>query len=224
MDFTNSGTILKEFYSNKVFEGKFDEDIKYLENAFVDINRIWFNNFNQIEEVKFLMIAEAPLWGEKNKYIYNPNTNNSQFFYRSDLEDVLKKPISDKKEFIKICNEMGLLIVDISPFALNLENTAINYRKNKNNSQKLTEKEYRQLVSLTIPTYFAEKIKAVSKKKSKDIKVFFRYSRVKNSFEDLIAKELINQNIIIKDVHSIGDISKRGSGINKDELGKMILK
>jgi len=70
---------------------------------------------SQIESVNYLMLAEAPLWGETKKYIYNPDINNSQFFYRSDLEDILNKHIADKKEFIQVCNEIGLLIVDISP-------------------------------------------------------------------------------------------------------------
>ncbi len=115
------------------------------------------------------------------KYIYNPNTNNLQFFYRSDLGNILNRCIQDKSAFIKVCNEIGLLVVDISPFPLNPDNTAINYRK-------LTNNEYRQLVSLTMPRYFEQKIKAVAEKKSTKIKTFFRYGRVKNAFKTSFQK------------------------------------
>src|SRR5690606_24041677 len=100
--------------------------------AFHEINTIWFRNLEQIRKVNYLMLAEAPLWGECKKYIYNPEINHSQFFYRSDLEDVLNEPIPDKRAFINACNEIGLLVMDISPFALNAKNTRINYRRSEN--------------------------------------------------------------------------------------------
>lgn len=59
------------------------------EPAFFEINKIWIENLNLIKNVNFIMIAEAPLWGMTKKYIYNPEVNNSQFFYRSDLGDII---------------------------------------------------------------------------------------------------------------------------------------
>jgi len=171
-------------------------------------------NLGEIEKVNYLMIAEAPLWGKVKKYIYNPEINNSQFFYRSDLGDILGKHIPDKQTFIKVCNEIGLLIVDISPFPLNPNDTSINYRD-------LTKSQYREMVSLTIPTYFERKITAIGNKKSKNIKVFFRYGRVKENFQDLIAKVLVS-NKYIKTSNEIEDISKNGGGIDKTKLGKII--
>lgn len=214
MNYSDNKIFLKTFYDQSGISSKFNKDSIYLEKAFNDIYKIWIENLNQIKVVNYLMIAEAPLWGHLKKYIYNPNTNNSQFFYRNDLGDILKKHISDKKEFIKVCNEIGLLVVDISPFPLNPNDTAINYRT-------LTTTQYRQLVSLTIPTFFEKKIKAVAKKKSKNIKSFFRYARVKNNFEDLISKVLID-NKIIKTQNEIGDISQNGGGIDKTKFQQII--
>ena len=74
---------------------------------------------------------------------------------------------------------------------------------------------------MTIPTYFEEKIKIVNSKKSKDIKVFFRYARVREAFQDLIAKVLID-NKFIKSINEIGDISQNGGGIDKQKLQKII--
>lgn len=221
MNYSDNKKILKSFYDQNGLLSKFEKDSIYLEEAFNDIYRIWLDNFNQIESVNYLMLAEAPLWGEAKKYIYNPDINNSQFFYRSDLEDILNKHIADKKEFIQVCNEIGLLVVDISPIPLNSKDTKINYRKSENGSKKLNKNQYKQLVNLTIPTFFEKKIKLVADKKSANIKTFFRYARVKNSFESIVSRVLID-NKIIKTQNDIGDISKKGGGIDKTRLKQII--
>jgi hypothetical protein len=214
MNYSDNKNFLKTFYDQNGLSSKFDKDSIYLEKAFNEIYKIWLDNLNQIKTINYLMIAEAPLWGKIKKYIYNPEINNSQFFYRSDLGDILNKHIANKTDFIKVCNEIGLLVVDISPFPLNPIDTAINYRS-------LTTTKYRQLVSLTIPTFFEKKIQAIAQKKSTNIKTFFRYARVKNNFEDLISKVLID-NKIIKTQNEIDDISQNGGGIDKTKLEQII--
>jgi hypothetical protein len=166
MNYTDNKQVLKVFYDRNGLSAIFDKDNVYLERAFSDIDRIWLENFDKIGTINFLMIAEAPLWGQAKKYIYNLDINNSQFFYRSDLGDILHRHISDKRDFVKVCNEIGLIVTDISPFPFNSRDTAINYRG-------LITLQYRQLVSLTIPTFFEKKIKAINEKKSKEIKTFF---------------------------------------------------
>jgi hypothetical protein len=198
MEYGKSREILKEFYTQKGLIANFEKDNKYLENAFNKITKIWFDNFVKIREVKYLMIAEAPLWGKKESYIYNPDTPNTQFFHKSDLEHVLNSvPILDKRDFINRCNEIGLLIIDISPFAFNSEDTMINYRlKSRNNPYGMTKNEYRQLIKDTIPTFFEDRIKSVAQRKSDKIKVFFRYARVKDIFQDIITNTLIDHDLI----------------------------
>jgi hypothetical protein len=77
------------------------------------------------------------------------------------------------------------------------------------------------LVSQTIPTFFDLKIKAIKAKQSKSIKTFFRYARVKNNFQDLISKVLIDNNII-KSENEIGDISQNGGGVDKTKLRQIL--
>lgn len=214
MEYCKNETILKDFYLKNGLTSRFDNDNLYLENAFNEINRIWTENLNEIEKVNFVLIAEAPLWGQTRKYIYNPAINNSQFFYRSDLSDILNIQIANKLEFLKILNKIGLVVVDISPFPLNPKNTAINYRD-------LSTNQYRQLVSLTLPYFFEEKIKAISIKKSDNCKVFFRYTRVKNTFEDLIIKTLVDHKMV-RTKDEISDISQNGGGINRAKLGEIL--
>ena len=106
MNYVENKIFLKTFYDQNGLSDKFAKDSIYLEKAFNEIDKIWLNNLSQIKVVNYLMLAEAPLWGKDKKYIYNPEINNSQFFYRSDLGDLLKKHISDKKDFIKTCSNI----------------------------------------------------------------------------------------------------------------------
>lgn len=221
LEYNENKQIIESFYGSLGLSNEFKKDNIYLENAFNEINKIWIKNFKNIDKVKYLLIAEAPLWGQNKKYIYNPKTNNSQFFYRSDLETILNIQITDKKEFIKTCENIGLLVVDISPFPLNTKDTKINYGKNTVGSKKLTKKEYKDLVIQTMPTFFERKINSISQKKFSDIKVFFRYARVKNAFQDLISDALI-ENGLIKKQEDIGDISQTGGGIDRMKLKNII--
>jgi len=221
LEYNENKQIIESFYDSLGLAYEFEKDNIYLEGAFNEINEIWIENFNNIDKVKYLLIAEAPLWGQKKKYIYNSRTKNTQFFYRSDLEKILNIQITDKKEFIKTCKKIGLVVVDISPFPLNTKDTKINYGKNKDGSKKLTKKEYKELVRLTMPTFFERKIRLVGQKKFSDIKVFFRYARVKNAFQDLISDVLI-KNGLIKKQEDVGNISQTGGGIDRMKLKKII--
>jgi hypothetical protein len=212
--------IIREFYeANKLDPLK--NDYEYLEKSFKGINLLWLCNYRKIKEVKYLMIAEAPLWGTDEKYIYNPKTENSQFFYRNDLGEILNKEITTKSEFIDTCNQIGLLIVDISPYPLNQKDTVINYRRTENGSRRLTTKEYRYLVQRTIDSYFRVKIELIKRKKSDNVKVFFRYSRVKDSFTDIVSS-ILEENKLLQSPNDLMDISQNGGGISKLKLCKIL--
>lgn len=221
INYNDNKLIIKSFYTNLGLADEFEKDNVYLENAFNEIKNIWFQNFNKIDKINYLLIAESPLWGRNKKYIYNPDTNNSQFFYRSDLEQIFDFKIKDKRDFIKICNEIGLLVVDISPFPLNTKDTRINYARNENGSTKISKNKYKELVRLTLPSFFDKKIKLVGQKKHPEIKVFFRYTRVQNAFQDLISDSLI-ENGLIKDQKDIKEIAQRGGGIDRTKLREIV--
>jgi hypothetical protein len=221
LKFEGNKEILRNFYKKNGLENFIKNDIDYLEKAFNEIYELWRINYDQIKEIRYIMIAEAPLWGRIKKYIYNPETNNSQFFFRSDLGDIIGERISTKQEFLKACNKLGLIVIDISPYPLNQTDTVINYKETKNHSKGLTKKQYRELVSLTLSEYFEKKLELISDKTSNEIKVFFRYQRVKKNFEDLIIPALIKHELI-QSKSDIGDISQAGGGIDKLKLKKII--
>ncbi len=207
--------ILLDFYTQKKIEHHFKKDEKYLSDAFEEIEKIWTKNYNEIKLINFVMLSEAPLWGKIKKYVYNPKINNSQFFYRSDLEYCLNEIINDKTEFIEKLNEIGFIILDISPFALNDKDTVISYRSIK-------KREYRNLLTETLPIHFAEKLELIGKKRSENIQVFYRYGRVKKSFNDLISKTILEKGLV-RTEDEILDISQAGGGINKNKLNDIIM-
>lgn len=214
MNYEKSKEILLEFYTENNIAENFERDNKYLEQAFNEMTDIWFSNLEQIKEVKYLMIAEAPLWGQAKSYIYNPETKFTQFFFKSNLEYILDTSIEDKTDFIKQCNKVGLLIIDISPFALNPTYTTINYRS-------IGQSQYIDLVKDTIPTFFEEKIKAIKPKKAHDIKVFFRYTRVMQTFQNVISSVIIKHNFI-QNKKEILEISQQGGSIDRAKLERIM--
>lgn len=206
--------VIKSFYKDNGYEKDFKNDLLYLQNSFEEITALWLKNLNSIQTINYIMIAEAPLWGKERKYIYNPATKLSQFFYKSDLEEVLRISITNKAEFINFCNSIGLLILDISPYALNEKNTKLNYRN-------LGNKKYKKIVQATLPFYFNKKIEIIKPKLSDEVKLFFRYKRVKHNFENIIGRILLDKKII-DSLEQIEDISQSGGGINKSKLKQII--
>jgi hypothetical protein len=67
--YEDSKEFLRSFYSINGLESFFNKDNDYLERAFMDIYELWRINYEQINEINYVMIAEAPLWGKERKYI-----------------------------------------------------------------------------------------------------------------------------------------------------------
>lgn len=202
--------ILKEYYVRNGLASSFPSDEEYLRSAYEMIEKLWMENLNAIKGIKYVMLAEAPLWGCTQKYIYNPDTENTQFFYRSDLEHALNQPIKSKRDFLCKLIEIGLVIIDISPFALNEVDTAVNYRN-------MTKSNYRELVSMTLPIYFSERLNLIRNKMSQPNRIFFRYKRVKDTFGTLVAPILIQKGFIYSE-NDISSVSQKGGNINKNRL------
>ena len=124
MNWDKLSSILKQYYQDKGLSEWFTNDEKYLSESFIEIDKLWLKNYNSIDKINYVMISEAPLWGIEKKYIYNHKINNSQYFYRSDLEYVLNKTIHNKGDFLEELIAIGFIIIDISPFVLNAKSGA----------------------------------------------------------------------------------------------------
>jgi hypothetical protein len=196
--------ILQDWYSTKdVFE-YYDVDKEYLQSAYEEIESLWNKQYERAKFINYVMVSEAPKWGEKRNYIYNTKSINTQFFYLSDLEAVLKKKIPNKEIFIEELTQIGLIVLDVLPFALNKKITKLNY-------DQFSRMEYGQLIESTSKFHLDKKIGMIQKRTSNP-NVFYRYRYVQDVFDDIIRSKMA-----IKKV-DLPYISIQGGGIDRKKL------
>lgn len=206
------------------------DETNYLKTAFDEILKTWLEQVNKVKNIRAILIAEAPLWKSdgSNSYFYNPNSKFTQFFYKSDLEFLLenlhhdKIVITDKADFINRCNEIGIVLLDVSPFPFNANDTQLNYGKTiKQKSLKISSKLYKQLIENTIESYFLPKLQYIAPKfTSNTCTILYRYKRVENQFHTLLKEHLLKcfNDIIVY------NISQQGGGISRNQLLKAFKK
>jgi len=181
-------------------------DQPYLQSSVQEIHSLWQDNFNALEKVNLVILGEAPLWGVKKSYIYNPHTPNTQFFHRSDLEPLLGLIPSNKDNFLCALQELGILILDVSPFALNQHDTQLTY-------PEMSPNTYRQLVQSCWDEHITPVLDQID---GYDPTYVFRYKRVKDIFEDLFKEKL--------GVDEVPSIHQQGGGIDKNKLFELYQK
>ncbi len=120
-------------YYNSIGKVLTPNEINYLSKAFNDIDSSYNSNLTNLKVVNYIMLSEAPL--RENKFIYNPlNYNDSSFFRVKNMRDALNikgrtsnTSLITKQNLVTELNLMGFLIIDVCPFALNLNDTSISY-------------------------------------------------------------------------------------------------
>ncbi|WP_324172044.1 hypothetical protein [Sulfurimonas sp.] len=183
---------LKEIYQEQNILHHFEEDEIYLKNAFEVTEKLWDEQFNKIDKLKIIMISESPLFGDIQRYIYNPNTPASVFFHFKDLEafledgQTIKKPklVQEQKNIMFECfHKNGFITLDIFPLALNPKHTKIHYRK-------MSKKLYHQLLKVTAEDYLMPKLKLCLAKSNEHTHYVYRYKRLfdktENHFENVL--------------------------------------
>ncbi len=197
---------LSKIYEKYELLESFEKDNKYLKSSFEKIERMWLDNYNQIESINIIMISEAPLFGEKENYIYNKNTKPNSFFWFNDIEflpnyekpDTLPKTIYDKKEMmINQFIKSGLIIFDIFPFALNKKNTKINY-------QKMPKKLYNDLLDFTKESYLKPKLQLCLDKTHNNPHFVYRYKRLYSktgNYLEKVLKEMKRDDFKLDSIH-----------------------
>jgi hypothetical protein len=197
---------LKGFYFDLKLADKFEKDEEYLRNAFEFTENLWFQQFDSIKDIKFIMLSEAPLFGTKRIYFYNPESEFTSFFYfddlrafypRQDLRNDLQTIMERKKYVINSLNGKGFIILDLFPFALNEEDTAIVYRSpsKETDKKKLSSPEYRKLFDLSYSGYLKPKLRLIKSKAQANLKIVHRYQWLQSKIGKFI-KGKISENEI----------------------------
>ena len=214
---------LKKIYQEEKILHYFEEDVIYLKNAFEVTEKLWDEQFNKIDRLKIIMISEAPLFGDIQSYIYNPNTPTSVFFHFKDLEAFLedgktiKRPKivqEQKKIMFEYFHKNGFIALDIFPFALNPKYTKIHY-------QKMSKKLYHKLLKVTAENYLIPKLKLCLEKSNEHTHYVYRYKRLFDKTENYF--ENILNNIGSKESnYEIHTINGTNMSLDKKKLRKLL--
>ncbi len=162
---------LKQFYATYGVLERFDEDVKYLEKAFIHIEKMWEAQIQSIKKINFVLLGEAPFYGEAKSYFYNENSKYTSFFHHEIYPNVKSTSLT-KSDLFSHLNENGFIILDLFPFALN-EKTAINYKKHVKNKKAL------ELFNAISSLYFVPKLKRIKTKATEKTVFSFRYKKNK---------------------------------------------
>jgi len=210
---------LRQFYQISGLRVEdFKKDEYDLNCAYHKIEELWTKNLDEhIKSVRYILLSEAPLWGNDKKYIYNPDYEKDSIFFKcTDLSFALGKEISTKIELVRELNQIGFLIIDISPFALN-SSTRINYtslsRKKKNN--------YPAFLNPLIDSFLRAKLEKVKNKIQGDVKIFYRYPRTEKHLGDSIETLLKEYGLSVLQKPN-NNVFKQGGGVDKVRLRNIL--
>ena len=211
--------VMRELYADLGIDDKYVSDIDYLKKSFDFTEELWWSQLDRMTDIKVVMLSEAPLFGPKQTYIYNPKTSPSAFFHFNDLSALLDKKILSfqfdsvvaKKSFLIDClAENGLLVLDLFPYALNPKITQINFRT-------IPKTLYRQLLFETESVYLRPKIEAILSK-SKPVFVY-RYKKLADKTNRFMEDELKQMKLIEND-GKLTCVGGTNMSIDRDKLGK----
>jgi hypothetical protein len=217
--------ILMELYRKHYRLDRFVVDEQYLKDSRRKIDFLWNCNLRRVPKVKLIILSEAPMWGDKQTYFYNPRVQHSQFMYYSDLEGIINNTISSKKELISGLNSLGAIFLDFSPFPLNPSKTALSYRKGKDSrSVQISNSDYKYILEGTYDEFLMPKLKRISMVSEgtdiSKIKFCYRYSRVKKNLQKILIPIINNAGFKLS-MDSV-DISMKGGGVDQIKFRKVI--
>lgn len=224
MNWNTLSTILKNLYNaNNVPQNKFKSDELYLRRAFYGIEYFWLTQYLNLKDIRYVMISEAPLWGDTDAYFYNPNfTGNARFFSNKDLNYILKLNTTTRPQMINVLNKIGFLVLDVFPFAFN----------NKKGTATKYQYDYKTLMGLKgintflndiFNSFLMHKLDLIASKRGEPIKFFYRYNKVVPPIKQEIELRLLQKALIPRNqMGSLPSVHSNPYHINQTILSTII--
>jgi hypothetical protein len=193
-ELSNFKKTISDKCSNELIQRLLEENSDYIWEAFEKVEQFWFSEFSQMKSIHLVLLSEAPLFGSKESYFYNPDFGASSFFGYKDYTESFEgwgpslearpRDCANKKkrELLYAMRKIGVLVLDIFPFALNTK-TAFSYTS-------LGRDNYRQLFEDTESLYLRPKLKQVRKRLDTKGKFVFRYKRVRDAAHSMVKQAL----------------------------------
>lgn len=170
---------LYPFYEQAGVLARFEQDVTYLARTYARTEELWQENYRNIKEVKLIILAEAPLFGAEESYIYNPISKLTNFLWPGDLKGIVGRETSGlpKPEYLSFLQELGILIVDIFPYALNEKYTALVYNNSKI-AASLTAAKKRMLAARVLEFYLRPKLEQIANRGAQHVRFCARYKPI----------------------------------------------
>lgn len=192
--------VLYEHYIEGGRTDRFEQDAKYLADAYRSVEEYWRLALTEAPEVRLLILAEAPLYGESCAYFYNPAAGATSFFNYKDAEVIvgrieesshLRNGVRPRKQqMIKRLTAAGVVILDLFPFSLKEKLTALDY------PSLAKSQAYIRLFSRTVDLHFIPKMRQLTLTKARPATVVFRYARLRDSLQGEVSRTLVAEGVI----------------------------
>lgn len=158
-------------------------ELDYLRNSFFTVEEMWERALDNYSKITAILIGEAPLFGSDQKYIYNTNTPQSSFLYASQLPGYsADKHGNGKVGLLNAMKDLGLVALDLYPFALNSNDTPTLSMK------AFSSKKFDITAEQVFEFYTRPKIDQLAKKYP-DLIVLCRYSRLAERTKKLLGEK-----------------------------------
>tara|TARA_B100001769_G_C22024693_1_gene550635 strand:+ start:484 stop:1119 length:636 start_codon:yes stop_codon:yes gene_type:complete len=161
-----------------------NSQIKYLVSEYLEIEKIWTKFFNSLETINLVIVAEAPL--NSNQYIFNEDSKNTPFLYKSTLEKCMKAYKNNIRETetskIDLMRDLGIIIIEAYPYSLDP-------KKHKNNFGNLDLESRKVLLKESCSWHLDKKLETIKGKTTAETIFGYRYDRNKE-FINLMDKGL----------------------------------
>ncbi len=185
-------------------------ELDYLEHAFNRCEELWEFETSRIETPKLVIIGEAPLFGESEKYIYSAKVPQSLFLYASNFPEgpapSKMLPLEKKALLLERMVKHGVIVIDAFPYALNSKSTpTMDFRK-------MGSALYKRLLDRAFHEHAAAKLLRISSQAS-DVKIAVRYARTVDAIGGALNAERLGNPLVI---------GKQGGGIDKVKFRSLL--
>ena len=172
---------LRPLYSQR--NVSMDRDLDYLIKAYQHTEELWWDNFLSMKEVKYVLLAEAPQYGKDKSYIYNPQIPGTPFLGLATINQIslrlgLDGRLKEKPEMLQRMRELGLLVLDLFPYAFN-DQTQFQY-------QRIMRPFGKALCKDSSGWHLKPKCLEIKKKSNRQILFGVRYSRLFSFASEMI--------------------------------------
>lgn len=215
--------VLAGVYRELGIEAKLEANSSYLEKAYRFTEPLWASQLDRAPQVRLVLLSEAPLFGDKQSYIYNPESPLTRFFFFAHFQKAfgvfcqipqdLATGRAKKSVMLDELPRLGVIVLDVFRYALNPNHTAIAFGTVRKKSPEFCGRLFRECA----PHYLRPKLDAISGKSATRIRFAYRYAPLRDCLDHNIRGPLVASGLLGPGAR-IDSVHKQGGGLDADRL------